>query len=141
MPSVVLGQRPKVLPKDSYNRIQRRGINYEKRVARDISQSYPQDFFVIHGQWLYRGAFIFCQPDILVIPPKGPIIVLEVKLSRKGSVLKKMQELYLPMVMEAFPGRSAVAGQVFRTGVGANSFDLDYFKTLTHMQYGEVQWR
>jgi hypothetical protein len=140
MSLVTLGKRPEVLPPDSYNRIQRRGINYEKRVARDIVHTYPTTCFILHGQWLYReGAF--CQPDLVVIPRKGPVLVLEVKLSRKRDVLKKMQQLYLPWVLDAFPGRPAIAGQIFRNGTGADAFDLDYFLSLTHLQYGEVQWR
>ncbi len=140
MSSARLGHRPAILPRDSFTHIQRRGVNYEKRVVRDLVGCYPE-YFIIHGQWIYKGNS-FCQPDIILIPHKGPILVLEVKLTHKRGVEKKMRDLYVPLVEETFPGKSVACGQVFRNADGTEApFDLELFKIFTHHQYGEVQWR
>lgn len=140
MSSVRLGHRPAILPRDSFTRIQRRGVNYEKRVVKDMVGCY-HDYFTIHGQWFYKGTS-FCQPDIILIPPKGCILVIEVKLTHKKGVEKKLRDLYIPLVEEAFPGKPVACGQVFRNADGTEApFDLEYFKSLTTHQYGEVQWR
>lgn len=139
--SVALGQRPQILPTDSYNRIQRRGINYEKRALRDLIHQYGWGYTVVHGQWLYhdRG---FCQPDILVIPDRGPLLVLEVKLTRKGYVEKKLRDVYMPLVASAFPNKEMACGQIYRNGDRSkpDSVDLTYFLSLKPNHYGEVQW-
>lgn len=141
MSSVVLGRRPPVLPADSYNRIQRRGVNYEKRVVRDLVLGYP-DAFILHGQWLYKDRN-FCQPDIILIPRRGPLLILEVKLSRKKGVEAKLRDLYIPWVESAFPGKPVACGQIYRNLNGGNphSCDLQFLGTLTPNQYGEVLWR
>lgn len=142
MSSIRLGKRPDFLPADTYNRIQRRGVNYEKRVVRDIIRTIPTTCFVIHGQWLY-GDDGCCQPDIIIVPRKGPIVVVEVKLTRRKDVEKKLKNLYVPWTREAFPGREIAYAQVYRNSDGwyADDFTLEYLLTLSHMQYGEVQWK
>lgn len=141
MSCVRLGQRPRVLPRDTYNTLQRRGINYEKRVVRDLvlTPGY-EDCTIIHGQWLY-GNETFCQPDILVLVG-GRVIVLEVKLSRKASVFPKMRDKYVPWVRHAFPGKIA-CGQIYRNlnGGKPDDFCLEYFLGLGDGMYGEVIWK
>lgn len=138
---VTLGQRPLLLPRDTYSKIQRRGINYEKRVARDLVHLLDDKATVLHGQWLFKGSS-FCQPDLIVLRHKKPTLVLEVKLTHKKAATKKLWDLYVPMVLEAFPGPIA-CGQVYRNA-GATKPDscfLEYLLDLKNYKYGEVMWK
>jgi len=141
MSSVMLGSRPQILPPDTYNRIQRRGVNYEKRVVRDLVGLLDPSATLIHGQWLYVGKS-FCQPDIIILRPKAPTLIIEVKLSHRPGAKKKLFDVYLPAVIEAFPGPVACA-QVFRNLNRGNpdSCDLEYLLSMTTHRYAEIMWR
>lgn len=136
-----LGRRPPSLPPATHSGIQRRGIMYERKVAQAVSQSLGMDAFLIHGQWIYVNG-TFCQPDIIVIQDRGPRLVLEVKLTRKGGVERKLREVYGPLVQTMWGGDVAYA-QVYRNmdGRDPDHIGLESLSTLKPLSYCEIMWR
>jgi hypothetical protein len=142
MSSPHLGHRPLYLPKDKPNRIQRKGILYEKKVVRHLAEGGNLDTFIIHGQWIYWDKAV-CQPDIIVVPPKGPVVVVEVKLTQKRNVEKKLREVYGVALQHIFAGRSLSYCQIYKNLDDGEPFSLDPWDILTlkPFEYGEIQWR
>jgi hypothetical protein len=142
MSSPHLGHRPLYLPKDKHTRIQRKGILYEKKVVRHLAEGGNLDTFIIHGQWIYWDKSV-CQPDIIVVPPKGPVVVVEVKLTQKRNVEKKLREVYGVALQHIFAGRSLSYCQIYKNLDDGEPFSLDPWDILTlkPFEYGEIQWR
>jgi hypothetical protein len=142
MSSPTLGHRPLYLPKDKHTRIQRKGILYEKKVVRHLAEGGNLDTFIIHGQWIYWDKAV-CQPDIIVVPPKGPVVVVEVKLTQKRNVEKKLREVYGVALQHIFAGRSLSYCQIYKNLDDGEPFSLDPWDILTlkPFEYGEIQWR
>jgi hypothetical protein len=142
MSSPHLGHRPLYLPKDKHTRIQRKGILYEKKVVRHLAEGGNLDTFIIHGQWIYWDKAV-CQPDIIVVPPKGPVVVVEVKLTQKRNVEKKLREVYGVALQHIFAGRSLSYCQIYKNLDDGEPFSLDPWDILTlkPFEYGEIQWR
>jgi hypothetical protein len=142
MSSPTLGHRPLYLPKDNPTRIQRKGILYEKKVVRHLAEGGNLDTFIIHGQWIYWDRAV-CQPDIIVVPPKGPVVVVEVKLTQKRNVEKKLREVYGVALQHIFAGRSLSYCQIYKNLDDGEPFSFDPWDILTlkPFEYGEIQWR
>lgn len=142
MSSPTLGHRPHYLSKDRPTRIQRKGILYEKKVVRYLVEQGNLDAFIIHGQWIYWDKAV-CQPDIIVVPPKGPVVVVEVKLTRKRAVEKKLREVYGVALQHIFAGRSLSFCQVYKNLDGGEPFSYDPWDILNlkPFEYGEILWR
>jgi hypothetical protein len=142
MSSPTLGHRPLYLPKDNPTRIQRKGILYEKKVVRHLAEGGNLDTFIIHGQWIYWDKAV-CQPDIIVVPPKGPVVVVEVKLTQKRNVEKKLREVYGVALQHIFAGRSLSYCQIYKNLDDGEPFSLDPWDILTlkPFEYGEIQRR
>jgi len=142
MSSPTLGHRPSFLSKDKPSRIQRKGILYEKKVVRYMAEQGSLHDFIIHGQWIYWDKAV-CQPDIIVIPRQGPIVVVEVKLTRKRNVEKKLREVYGAALSRVFAGRPISFCQIYKNLDGGEPYALDPWeiRTLKPGEYGEIQWR
>jgi Holliday junction resolvase-like predicted endonuclease len=142
MSSPRLGHRPHYLSKDRPTRIQRKGLLYEKKVVRHLVEQGNLDTFIIHGQWIYWDKAV-CQPDIIVVPPKGPVVVVEVKLTQKRNVEKKLREVYGVALQHIFAGRSLSYCQIYKNLDDGEPFSLDPWDILTlkPFEYGEIQWR
>lgn len=121
--------------------MQRKGINYEKKVAAAVSRLLSLDDFMIHGQWIYVND-TFCQPDLVVVQGRGPRLVLEVKLTRKRGAERKLREIYGPLVQALFGGDVAYA-QIYKNvdGPDPDFMDLDCLWGLRPSSYVEVLWR
>lgn len=137
-----LGLKPPYIKGGTHTRIQRKGILYEKKVARALVEWASSDDLILHGQWIYWGGAV-CQPDLLLIPPRGPILIIEVKLTHKKNAEKKLREVYGPAVDRIFAGRGIAYAQIFKNlnGNKPHSYDFDHLRTLTAYQYGEILWR
>ena len=142
MSSPTLGHRPTYLPKDKPTRIQRKGILYEKKVVKHLAETGDLSTFIIHGQWIYWDKAV-CQPDIIVIPQRGPVVVVEVKLTRKRPVEKKLREVYGEALQRIFAGRPLSFAQIYKNLDGGEPFSLEPWDILTlkPWEYGEIQWR
>jgi len=142
MSSPHLGHRPAYLGKDKPTRIQRKGLLYEKKVARALVEWAGPHDFILWGQWIYWDRAV-CQPDLLLIPPKGPIVVVEVKLTRKRNVEKKLREVYGSAVDRIFAGRGVAFAQIYKNQDGgtAHGFDLDLLRNPAPYSYTEILWR
>jgi hypothetical protein len=142
MSSPRLGHRPHYLSKDRPTRIQRKGLLYEKKVVRHLVEQGNLDTFIIHGQWIYWDKSV-CQPDIIVVPPNGPVVVVEVKLTRKRAVEKKLRDVYGVALQHIFAGRSLSYCQVYKNLDGGEPFSYDPWDILTlkPFEYGEILWR
>ncbi len=135
-----LGLRPPVLPPPVYSGMQRRGVAYEKKVAQAVSLTLSLDDFLIHGQWIYVNG-TFCQPDLILIQGRGPRLVLEVKLTRKGGVERKLREVYGPLVQALWGGDIAYA-QVYKNmdGPSPDFLGLDELPRLRPNSYSEIMY-
>ena len=142
MSSPRLGHRPHYLSKDRPTRIQRKGLLYEKKVVRHLVEQGNLDTFIIHGQWIYWDKAV-CQPDIIVVPPKGSVVVVEVKLTRKRAVEKKLRDVYGVALQHIFAGRSLSYCQVYKNLDGGEPFSYDPWDILNlkPFEYGEILWR
>lgn len=142
MSSPHLGPKPTFLRDNRPTRIQRKGILYEKKVARALVEWATLDDFVLWGQWIYWDKAV-CQPDLLLIPPRGPIVVIEVKLTRKRPVEKKLREVYGPAVERIFAGRGVAFAQIYKNldGGEPHGFDFDLLRELGPCDYAEIHWR
>lgn len=142
MSSPTLGPRPTYLRDNKPTRIQRKGILYERKVVRHLVETGDLSTFVLHGQWIYWDKSV-CQPDIIVIPQRGPIVVVEVKLTRKRPVEKKLREVYGVALQQVFPQRPLSFCQIYKNLDGGEPFSYnpwDIF-TLKPHEYGEILWR
>lgn len=94
------------------------------------------------GQWIYYDKS-FCQPDIVVVRPHRPLIIVEVKLTRKRGVEKKLRSVYAEAVGGAYPGVPLCFAQVYKNmdGPPPDAFDIEYIFGLKPNQYAEVMWR
>lgn len=142
MSSPILGHRPAYLSKDKPSRIQRKGILYEKKVVRHLAEQGSLHDFIIHGQWIYWDKAV-CQPDIIVLPPSGPVVVVEVKLTRKRNVEKKLREVYGAALSRIFAWRPLSFCQIYKNLDGGEPFSLEPWdiRTLKPDEYGEICWR
>lgn len=142
MSSPILGSRPTYLSKDTPTRIQRKGLLYEKKVVRHLVNTGDLTTFLIHGQWIYWDGAV-CQPDIILIPQKGPISLIEVKLTCKRNVEKKLRDVYGRALQQIFAGRPLTFCQIYKNLDGGTPFSNDPGDALTlkPYQYGEILWR
>lgn len=91
------GPSPK-FPPSTYNRWQRRGISFEKKVGRHLAPLCP-----LHGPWLYftdKWGPRVVQPDFVLPhhPTTNHTYLLECKLSYKDEAEKKLLTIYRPLV-------------------------------------------
>ena len=142
MSSPHLGLRPTYLRDNKPTRIQRKGILYEKRVARALVEWATPDDFILWGQWIHWDRAV-CQPDLILIPPRGPIVVVEVKLTCKRNVEKKLREVYGPAVDRIFAGRGVTFAQIYKNldGCEPHGYDFDLLRELGPYDYAEILWR
>jgi hypothetical protein len=142
MSSPTLGHRPTYLSNNKPTRIQRKGILYERKVVRHLAETVDLSTFIIHGQWIYWDKAV-CQPDIIVVPQQGPIVVVEIKLTRKRNVEKKLREVYGEALQRIFPQRPLSFAQVYKNLDGGEPFSLDLWDILALKpnEYGEILWR
>lgn len=142
MSSPRLGPRPTFLRDNKPTRIQRKGLLYEKKVARALVEWAAPDDLILWGQWIYWDRAV-CQPDLILIPPRGPVVVVEVKLTYKRPVEKKLREVYGPAVDRIFAGRGVSYAQIYKNLDGGTplGYDFDLLRDLRPYQYGEILWR
>ena len=104
-------EAPPWLRKRKMTPAQRKGISYEKAMARLLANDYQ----VQHGQWIKykrKGRWKWCQPD-LIVTHENRIYVIEVKLTaRPRSAKTKLLSLYVPIMQLIYPGREVVPVQL-----------------------------
>jgi len=80
------------------------GIRFEKKIKKYIDTCY-QDAEILKGQWFQfediRGRG-FAQPDIILLSPES-LIIVEVKLTWRPEVERKLRRLYGPLCSEIWP--------------------------------------
>lgn len=94
-------------PKPRKKSAKAEGLRYEKRAA-EMLASLTGRFAgaeVLHGQWLRyfdaNGPGL-AQPDVLVVPRRGPICIVEAKLTYRPSAEYKLKNLYSPLVKKLY---------------------------------------
>lgn len=84
----------------------RKGLQYEAAALDHLEALFDDRF--IPGPWFeYMDDKVrWCQPDgLLVFPERGLIVIIEVKYQHTIRAWFQLNELYLPVVRAAFPGR------------------------------------
>lgn len=96
---------PRVIPKPCLlpRTKKGQGITYERKLAEHL-RTLDGPFKgaeVLHGQWMcFRDAVGggLAQPDIILIPKKGPLFLIEAKLTYKSAAEAKLRHFYAPLV-------------------------------------------
>lgn len=94
----------------------REGLKYEAWVANEVEAHY-KDCEILKGPWISyangrRDKLYYAQPDIVIVPKRGTIIVIEVKLTWKEAARSKLRTLYVPLIRKLYPRRKVCAVQV-----------------------------
>jgi hypothetical protein len=94
-----------------------KGISYEKRVAKALVAAYSPTCEVIVAQWIeYEDRYgrAWRQPDCILVPTDAslPVVVIETKLSWQQDALRKLAEVYAPLIKALWPDRAVRTVQV-----------------------------
>lgn len=100
-------------PPRKLTKVQEAGLRFERKMGKLLGQEYP-DIPLMLGPWIdYKddGGWFVAQPDILLIPPDGPIRLVECKLKYKPEAEAKIRNLYIPLIRK-ITGRPVAPFQV-----------------------------
>lgn len=100
---------------------QKRGITYERKIAKILREIYEPEAEVQHGPWLeFEDAkgWGICQPDVLILPTDvaKPLLLIEIKLTHKPEAEGKLRNVYKPLISKLYPTRKIRIVQVYRRG-------------------------
>jgi hypothetical protein len=93
------------------------GLKYEANVAKVLKRLYSE-CEVMHGPWIkYLNGPKDCkvkwaQPDVVIVPKRGPIVIVECKLTWRPGASEKLERLYGPLIKRLYPRRKVVLVQV-----------------------------
>lgn len=85
---------------------------YEERLASYLQAKFGKGR-VLHGQWFKfkddKGEGV-CQPDVVILPDgqRGPLVIVECKLSHKPRAEGKLRNLYAPVVQCLYPKQKKI---------------------------------
>ena len=82
------------------------GLRFEKNIKNFLSEAYDERAKVLPGQWFefedIRGRG-FAQPDVILLPPQGHLLIVEVKLTWRPGVERKLRRFYGPLCEQIWP--------------------------------------
>lgn len=94
-----------------YTWAQKRGLQYERKVKKLLKKHFAEHE-ILDGPWInYDGKI--CQPDIVIIPKVGLVVVVEIKNTFKSEGIEKLDKLYVPLVTHILK-RKVIGVQIFR---------------------------
>lgn len=102
----------KNLPPQKLKTSWKRGLAYERTLARNLPDHFPGWTFR-HGAWIENEGKFF-QPDFVIESPGGLVVLADARYSYSKSKDEKILKVYLPLLRILFPGRDFVTIQFNR---------------------------